>query len=908
MAVDKRASSNRLTTCRLLTNSLVLLIAFSAHIQFSFAQETANQRFIISLDSDPNARNYEDYYVQNRTDLDVAGITVLRAMREKSTLSQVKWIQKLNDMVQNGKITDFQPLWLIDAIIVTADDSMKAIFESDKNIKHVYDDIALTNQRTEPVPVDTSVFHKLRNVISNLKAVSSKKPLNNGDERRIALIGSYLPEFYPYGPEDLRTRETEETFLIEGEAGNWDWLAVSAAGWSDSWDDRGIASSSSFEYIPIFNDGYTVNLSDMLLILEELMDIADGKKKPDVIGLTWNVMFGVEYELLWEAIRAIEYSQTPVVMIYPESSSAPVNELPGLFVQGYTDQPRLSEYVLDMPQLLQTPDGSVYFTELVSLGYAVGALALLRNSNNRSIIKNRYNALRYGAGYGEDSAFDLDVVVSALNLGITSVEGTLTQAGSRTPLPGVLVEVVTLKESKSAKTDERGLYEINIVSDDAVIKINDTKFYPDSLVTSFRGKNRYTADFSLVPKKRVIVSGFMVDDNDLPVQGIIQYFMEYEKFTEVDVDEKGRYEVELVPGNFDLRIIPEFPYAVGRSKYAVIDGLMPPQKIMVKKADVGLISLDGSDELLSYFASPLDSLELTYSFSIWENDIDKYQTLNNLVYKTVIIYTGSATPLTSVTSLLEALNDFINQGGHVVYSGQRIMEFLSMYEPFKGDGLAHAGNRNELLLYNAKYTGLPVYTSLSGAGSADNQTDPDALTVSPENTPFIYYDAQQKIIAGTIIHRNRGGGYVILGFGLESVHKPHGSSSFTSGTEMFDYLFKKLWIDSERGILVTRFDFPITENHNTIRLLQSSPNRYKGEVTIKFFIPQPASVKLELYDLGGVLVGSIMEDARDLGGYSVTWQPARTGLSMNSGMYILALRVQGTTGIEHLLLSKLVWL
>ena len=274
----------------------------------------------------------------------------------------------------------------------------------------------------------------------------------------------------------------------------------------------------------------------------------------------------------------------------------------------------------------------------------------------------------------------------------------------------------------------------------------------------------------------------------------------------------------------------------------------------------------------------------------------------------MIIYSGSATPLASVGSLMEALDDFINEGGYVLYSGQRILEFLSMYEPFNGDGLAHAGNRNELLLYNAKSTGLPVYTSLSGTGSADNQTDPDALTVSTENTPFIYYDAQQNVIAGTVIHRDGGGGYAILGFGLESVHKPHGSSSFASGTEILDYLFKKLWSVSRQGILITRFNFPITENLNNIRLFQSSPNRYKGKVTIRFFIPQPATVKLELYNLSGVLIGSIMEDERDLGGYSVTWLPARTGLSMSSGMYILALKVQGTTGLEHLLLSKLLWL
>ena len=818
MAPDKRALGNKLTTQRMLRNSFVLLFSFSVHIQFSLAQEIANDKFILSLESDPNARNYEDYYVENRTDLDVAGITVLRAMREKSTLSQLNLIQTLKDMVEDGKIVDFQPLWLIDAIIVTADDSMIAIFESDENIHHVYNDIALTNRRTEPLPVDTSLFHKLLNVVSELKEVSGKAPLNNGDGRRIALIGGYLPEFYPYGPEELRTRETEEILLTGGEVGNWDWLAVSAAGWSDSWDDQGIASRSSFEYIPTFSDRYSTNLSNMLLILDDLMDVAGGKKKPDVIGLTWNVMFGVEYDLLWEAIRAIEYSQTPVVMIYPENSSPRVNDLPGMFVQGYTDRPRAAEYVLDMPQLLQTPDGSVYLTDLVSLGYAVGSLALLRNSNNRSTIKNRYNALRYGAGYKENISFDLDVVVSALNLGITSVEGSLTQAGDRTPIADVLVEVATLKESKSVRTDELGRYELDILSDDAVIKIYDAKFYADSLVISFRGKSRYTADFSLVPRQRVFISGSMVDDNDFPVQGIIQYFMEDVKFTQVNVDKNGTFEVELVPGNFNLRVIPEFPYAVGSLKHKIIDGLMVPQKIIVKKADVGLISLDGSDDLLSYFAAPLDSLELTYSFSIWKNDIDNYQTLSNLGYKTVIIYSGSATPLASVSFLMETLNGFINQGGYVLYSGQRILEFLSTYEPFKSDGLAHAGNRNELLLYNAIHSGLPVYTSLSGAGNADNQTDPDAITVSTENTPFIYYDAQQKVVAGTVIHRNGGGGYAILGFGLESVHKPHGSSSFTSGTEILNYLFKNLWSASRRGILITRFDFPVTEYQVTAKL------------------------------------------------------------------------------------------
>lgn len=90
--------------------------------------------------------------------------------------------------------------------------------------------------------------------------------------------------------------------------------------------------------------------------------------------------------------------------------------------------------------------------------------------------------------------------------------------------------------------------------------------------------------------------------------------------------------------------------------------------------------------------------------------------------------------------------------------------------------------------------------------------------------------------------------------------------------------------------------------------MRSTPDPMDKQTTIRFYLPQPATVKLELFDIGGNLLSTILNDERDLGGYEIVWYPLNEGLRLNPGIYFIIMKVKGITGREHFLLSKIAHL
>ncbi len=886
---------------------LPALISLLLSVSNLYPQELATKTYIVSLNDDNSSRDYSDYYSTNLTDLNVAGITVLRAMREKSTLSQRSFLNKIENYQVKGDIENYFPLWIIDAVIITTNDTVIDLISADNHKFSIYEDILIFNRKSEPSPIDTSLYHKLLKVVDKLKRASEDHSMRNGNGRKISIIGGTLPDFYPYSPEHLEVVTTDGEISLENGTDNWDWLSVSAAGWKDSWDDRGVATESSIEYFPLFGTG-SCTLSDILITLEKLVNVNDTRNMPDVIALTWDISFDDKHKLIWDAINAIEASQIPVILMYPEGSSSSVDHLPGLFVQGYSEDSNSTSDILKVPQYISTPDGSVYMSDLVSLGYAAGSIALLRNANKRSFLKNRYNSLRYVSGNAHNPTFNLSVARAVLQRGTTLIKGRVMSAGIRTPEEGIRVSVETESERKSVATDKNGRYSVRVISEDVLVKIDDLKFYTDSLSASLEGEEIYIADFVLVPIKRISVKGSIISENNEFLNGGIEFYIENELFTSIEITDNSDFEVELVAGSFEVKIFPEFPYAINKLKLNISNQQKQIPPFVVKNADVGIISITSDTDILSYYTGALDSLELSYAYHYWNGDTDLslYELLFQLEYNTTILYSGATVPLISISSLLEDLNQFIEEGGHVLYTGQKLIEYLSEFAPMKEDGIRFGGNRNELLLYNGKETKLPVYTLLSGGSGADNQTDPDELIASDNFIPTVYYDSQENHIAGGMVYRNIGGNYAILGYGMESIHKPHGSSSFVSKSQTIDFIFKSLWNAPKGSIRIARYNFP--NNSKNIRLMRSTPDPMKNKTTIRFYLPQPATVKLELYDMKGNMLSTILNDERDLGGYEVVWYPLNDGLRLVPGIYFITMRVQGVRGYEHLLLSKIVHL
>ncbi|MGA9115753.1 MAG: right-handed parallel beta-helix repeat-containing protein [Bacteroidota bacterium] len=96
-----------------------------------------------------------------------------------------------------------------------------------------------------------------------------------------------------------------------------------------------------------------------------------------------------------------------------------------------------------------------------------------------------------------------------------------------------------------------------------------------------------------------------------------------------------------------------------------------------------------------------------------------------------------------------------------------------------------------------------------------------------------------------------------------------------------------------------------------LNLLQNYPNPFNSSTTISYQLPTGGHVTLEIFDVLGRKIATLVDDRREAGRYSVTWGgTSQTGSLMASGIYLARFSVTSETGevlsmkVNKLLLMK----
>ncbi|MEJ2196875.1 MAG: T9SS type A sorting domain-containing protein, partial [Ignavibacteriaceae bacterium] len=104
---------------------------------------------------------------------------------------------------------------------------------------------------------------------------------------------------------------------------------------------------------------------------------------------------------------------------------------------------------------------------------------------------------------------------------------------------------------------------------------------------------------------------------------------------------------------------------------------------------------------------------------------------------------------------------------------------------------------------------------------------------------------------------------------------------------------------SEYPLEVENMVKPITYN-----LLQNYPNPFNPNTTIKYSIPEEGVVSLDVYDLLGSKVASLVNEHQAAGNYSVQFDASSTAGGLPSGIYIYRLTSGQFTSSKKLILLK----
>lgn len=118
------------------------------------------------------------------------------------------------------------------------------------------------------------------------------------------------------------------------------------------------------------------------------------------------------------------------------------------------------------------------------------------------------------------------------------------------------------------------------------------------------------------------------------------------------------------------------------------------------------------------------------------------------------------------------------------------------------------------------------------------------------------------------------------------------------------YIYRVAYVSgSDRGILfetdaIWTAPVPLT-------LAQNHPNPFNPSTTIEFYLPESGQVTLRVFDVSGRLVRTLVDDAREPGNHSVTWNGLdENGSQVPSGVYFSQLNAGKTRLSQKMILLR----
>jgi hypothetical protein len=88
-------------------------------------------------------------------------------------------------------------------------------------------------------------------------------------------------------------------------------------------------------------------------------------------------------------------------------------------------------------------------------------------------------------------------------------------------------------------------------------------------------------------------------------------------------------------------------------------------------------------------------------------------------------------------------------------------------------------------------------------------------------------------------------------------------------------------------------------------LEQNYPNPFNPETRINYSIPEPAYVKLSIYDINGILVRTLYEGNQSAGRYQTVWDGENSsGMKVGSGVYFYRIQANSFVQTRKMILLK----
>jgi len=302
-----------------------------------------------------------------------------------------------------------------------------------------------------------------------------------------------------------------------------------------------------------------------------------------------------------------------------------------------------------------------------------------------------------------------------------------------------------------------------------------------------------------------------------------------------------------------------------------------------------LVDDDGGGTHETYYEAALDALgENYYTYDRADGALSAEELAD---FELVLWFTSDQYSGVIDNSDLSAMTTYFNSGGRMFMSSQDLGWFCNEYGAiswynsyFKANYLADASSENTIFASGTgPFTGGPWELFTGDGATFSGGVYNDEISPNGGSQLAIQYDKIGSPGAGIVYD----GTYrlVYFGFGWEGIN------GATNRRDLMEQILQYL---RTGAVGVEEDNLP-----KTPMLLTASPNPFNSVVKLQFDISEPSEVTLDIYDVSGRKIATLLDEEPKAGAQTVTWDS-----DAPSGVYLARLSTDNETVTRKILLTK----
>ncbi len=338
------------------------------------------------------------------------------------------------------------------------------------------------------------------------------------------------------------------------------------------------------------------------------------------------------------------------------------------------------------------------------------------------------------------------------------------------------------------------------------------------------------------------------------------------------------------------------------NNYTTIDSF----DVKIGNPNILLVDDDNGANYEQFFYQPM-ALSKIYS-DHWEITSQGCPSFSEILqkYQTVIWFMGDDRTTSLTSEEQQAISEYLDHGGWLVLTGQNIgydligdgtsedTAFFKIY--IHADFLSDTVQSTMMIGVSDDPIGNGLFVYIDEkVGGARNQQAPSAIAPRDGATTFLKYIPQMSSAGIRYMDEEKGYRLVYLAFGYEGISGPH----IDTAQKLLNRILN--WFSGVTEIK------KLDSNHipKNYELEQNYPNPFNPTTKIKYYLPKDDYVELNIYNLKGQKIKTLVDKQQMAGYYELIWDGTdNSGLPIASGIYIYRLFTKSYVNSKKLALIK----